>query len=75
MPNGIIVNEKVKTDLLTSDFDYELPEELIAQTPAERRDGSRLMVLDRNKDAIEHRVFSDIIDAVIIFLIFITLFF
>ena len=62
MPNGIIVNEKVKTDLLTSDFDYELPEELIAQTPAERRDGSRLMVLDRNKDAIEHRVFSDIID-------------
>ena len=60
MPNGIIVNEKVKTDLLTSDFDYELPEGLIAQTPAERRDGSRLMILDRKKDAPEEvsRAFS-----------------
>ena len=32
----------------TSDFNYQLPEELIAQTPLERRDGSRLMTLDRN---------------------------
>jgi len=62
MTNGIIVNEKVPTSLLTSDFDYDLPEELIAQTPAERRDASRLMVLDRKKDAPEHRVFSDIVD-------------
>ena len=62
MANQIIVNEKVPTTLLTSDFDYELPEELIAQSPAERRDGSRLMVVDRKKDAPEHRVFSDIID-------------
>ena len=60
--NSIIVNEKVPTGLLTSDFDYELPEELIAQTPAERRDGSRLMVLDRSKGAPEHHVFSEIID-------------
>ena len=60
--NRIIVNEKVPTGLLTSDFDYELPEELIAQTPAERRDGSRLMVLDRSKGEPEHHVFSEIID-------------
>lgn len=62
MANQIIVNEKVPTTLLTSDFDYDLPEELIAQSPAERRDGSRLMVIDRSKDLPEHRVFSDIID-------------
>ena len=35
----------------TSDFNYQLPEELIAQTPLERRDGSRLMTLDRNTGA------------------------
>lgn len=62
MTSQTIVNEKVPTDLLTSDFDYDLPEELIAQTPAERRDASRLMVLDRTKDAPEHHVFSDVVD-------------
>ena len=36
----------------TSDFNYQLPEELIAQTPLERRDGSRLMTLDRNTGAL-----------------------
>ncbi len=45
-----------------SDFKYELPEELIAQYPAEKRDQSRLMVLDRKTETIETRVFSDIID-------------
>lgn len=45
-----------------SDFNYNLPEELIAQTPIEKRDESRLMVLDRNKKAIEHKIFKDIID-------------
>lgn len=44
----------------TSDFMYELPEELIAQTPLERRDASRLLVLDKNTGAIEHRHFSDL---------------
>ena len=44
----------------TSDFDYNLPEELIAQSPLDRRDCSRLMVLDRNKGSIEHRHFYDI---------------
>ena len=46
----------------TSDFDYYLPEELIAQTPATPRDSSRLLVFDRAKDEIEHKHFYDIID-------------
>ena len=45
-----------------SDFNYELPEELIAQTPIEKRDSSRLMVLNKEKQTIEHKVFSDIIE-------------
>ena len=45
-----------------SDFDYELPEELIAQDPLEVRSSSRLMVLDKETGAIEHKHFSDIID-------------
>ena len=43
-----------------SDFYYDLPERLIAQHPLERRDSSRLMVLDKKTGAIEHRVFSDL---------------
>lgn len=57
-----IVNERVKTTLKTKDFYYYLPEEQIAQTPAEKRSMSRLMVLDREKDALEHRCFESIID-------------
>lgn len=45
-----------------SEFNYELPEELIAQTPLQKRDESRLMVLDRNNQTIEHKIFKDIID-------------
>ncbi|MCD8125918.1 MAG: tRNA preQ1(34) S-adenosylmethionine ribosyltransferase-isomerase QueA [Clostridiales bacterium] len=44
----------------TSDFYYDLPEELIAQTPLERRDGSRLMVLDKDTGAIQHRHFYEL---------------
>ena len=44
------------------DFDYELPEELIAQDPLEDRSSSRLMVLDKNSGEFEHRIFKDIID-------------
>ncbi len=46
----------------TSDFYYDLPEELIAQTPLDRRDSSRLLVLDKATGAREHRHFSDIAD-------------
>ena len=44
------------------EFDYKLPEELIAQVPIEKRDESRLMVLDKNNKKIEHKTFKDIID-------------
>jgi S-adenosylmethionine:tRNA ribosyltransferase-isomerase len=44
----------------TSDFDYDLPESFIAQTPAEPRDSSRLMVLHRQSGRLEHRTFADI---------------
>ena len=56
----MIENKRCETDLLTSDFFYDLPEELIAQHPAEQRDGSRLMILNKEKHTLEHRVFSDI---------------
>lgn len=46
----------------TQDFWYYLPEELIAQTPLERRDGSRLLVMDRATGNLTHRHFYDIID-------------
>ena len=45
-----------------SEFNYELPEELIAQTPIEKRDESRLMVLNRKQQTIEHKTFKNIID-------------
>lgn len=46
----------------TSDFYYDLPQDLIAQTPVEPRDSSRLMVVNRQKNSIEHKHFYDIID-------------
>ncbi|MBP5236394.1 MAG: tRNA preQ1(34) S-adenosylmethionine ribosyltransferase-isomerase QueA [Clostridia bacterium] len=45
-----------------SDFYYDLPKEMIAQIPAEPRDSSRLLVLDRNTGKIEHRIFRDIVE-------------
>ena len=47
--------------MLLSDFDYHLPEEAIAQAPVEPRDSSRLLVLDRETGAIQHRVFRDLV--------------
>ncbi|MFR7990898.1 MAG: tRNA preQ1(34) S-adenosylmethionine ribosyltransferase-isomerase QueA [Anaerovoracaceae bacterium] len=44
------------------EFDYHLPQELIAQQPSETRDGCRLMVLDRQTNTVEHRHFYDILD-------------
>lgn len=46
----------------TSEFDYDLPPELIAQTPVEPRDASRLMVVHRGTGEIEHRVFCDVVE-------------
>lgn len=46
----------------TDDFDFFLPEELIAQTPLDKRDDSRLLVLNKNDGSIEHKHFTDIID-------------
>ena len=56
----IIRNEMCTTDLKTSDFYYDLPQELIAQHPSQRRDASRLMVLDRRSGGVEHRHFFDL---------------
>ena len=58
----MITNKLPDTDLRLSDFHYDLPEERIAQTPAEPRDSSRLMVLHREDGTLEHRIFRDIVD-------------
>ena len=57
-----IINEKKPTDLKTSDFYYDLPERLIAQHPMEKRDSSRLMVIDRKSGEVTHKHFYDVID-------------
>ena len=48
--------------MLVSEFDYDLPEELIAQTPSEKRDECKMMVLDKATQTIEHKHFYDIVD-------------
>ena len=48
--------------LRTSDFDYPLPEDLVASHPADRRDGSRLLVLDRETGALRDRTFPDLLE-------------
>lgn len=53
---------KGSTDMKTADFDYELPQELIAQDPLEQRDSSRLLILDKKTGERTHRIFHDIID-------------
>lgn len=58
----VILNERIGTDLKTSDFAYDLPPELIAQHPTDRRDASRLMVIHRSDGSVEHRHFYDITD-------------
>ena len=45
-----------------SDFDYKLPQKLLAQHPSEERDESKLMLLNKDKQTIEHLLFKDIID-------------
>ena len=45
-----------------SHFQFDLPKELLAEYPAENRDEARLMVIDRKKGTIEHKMFKDVID-------------
>ena len=52
--------KKIKMKL--TDFNYNLTEEIIAQTPIQKRDESRLMLLDKNTGEIQHKIFKDIID-------------
>lgn len=59
VPNAFEDKGKI---MKTSDFYYDLPEELIAQDPLTERSSSRLMVLDKETGAIEHKIFKDIID-------------
>lgn len=49
-------------ELKTHDFYYDLPEELIAQTPANPRDSARMLVYNKEKDTVEHKIFRDILD-------------
>lgn len=56
----MIKNELYHTDLKTSDFYYDLPQKLIAQTPVEPRDSSRLMTVDRRTGKTGHGIFRDI---------------
>lgn len=64
MRGGWSVSRRAKARYPTSAFDYELPRGRIALYPAERRDDSRLMVLDRAGSAIEHRRFRNIVEYV-----------
>ena len=54
-----ITNQRVATDLATGDFYYDLPEELIAQSPSDERDGCRLMVLNRENGELSHKIFRE----------------
>jgi S-adenosylmethionine:tRNA ribosyltransferase-isomerase len=56
------MTDRMETSLNLSDYDYNLPKELIAQSPSEQRDRSRLLVLRRDGNTIEHKIFSDIAD-------------
>ena len=58
----MIKNILPKTNLTLSDFYYDLPPERIAQTPATPRDASRLLVMDRDSGALQHRIFRDILE-------------
>ena len=53
---------KTKNSLLVSEYDYDLPKELIAQMPADKRENSRMLILNRNDHSITHKHFYDITD-------------
>ena len=53
---------KIKNSLLVADYDYDLPKELIAQMPADKRENSKMLVLKRDEQSITHKHFYDIVD-------------
>jgi S-adenosylmethionine:tRNA ribosyltransferase-isomerase len=55
-----VSEERAELSISLDDYEYPLPPELIAQHPAERRSGARLLVLDRSGTGLEHRSFSDL---------------
>jgi len=57
---SVTVTLKLPDERVLSDYDYDLPRELIAQRPPEQRDDSRMMVLHRDTQAIEHRQFREL---------------
>src|SRR5437763_9198065 len=58
------IEENAPDGSRTSDYDFDLPPDRIAQRPLERRDASRLMVVDRVSGSIDHRVFADIAELI-----------
>ena len=62
LPFAIRLSRLAWRHMRTADFNFDLPGELIAQTPAPRRDASRLLVLHRNSGRLEHRTFRDILE-------------
>jgi len=58
----VIKNKRETNEMLVSDFDYQLPEELIAQDPIEPRDASRLLILDKKTGSIRHSIFHHLAD-------------
>lgn len=61
---GIVTFTIMSDGSLTSDYDYDLPADRIAQNPSEKRDESRLMIVDRGKQTIEHRIFRDLAEII-----------
>lgn len=60
--NSIRPTKNIKFRMKLSNFNFELPEELLAEYPSEHRDEARLMVLNRKEQTIEHKLFKDLID-------------
>lgn len=62
MSDTLRTSQRIPCDFKTKDFWYDLPQELIAQTPLEKRDSSRLLVMDKKTGELSHRHFYDIVE-------------
>ncbi|HET7275437.1 MAG TPA: tRNA preQ1(34) S-adenosylmethionine ribosyltransferase-isomerase QueA, partial [Longimicrobiaceae bacterium] len=63
-PFSMASDRKVKATYSTADFDFDLPDDRVAQYPAERRGESRLLVVDRASGELTHRAFADLVDMI-----------